>query len=227
MADPFGNLLRRFRVAASLTQEALADQCRISPATIAAIEQGRRTAPRLSTVRLIADALQLSAADRELLARAADQGAGAQADRQESAGLSSAGMRGAGPVVSPEFIGRREEIAALTALMSRTQAGEPGFALIGGEAGVGKSRLVSELAAGAASQSEFRILTGQCVELGAEGLPLAPLVDALRTLTRGMRPETLAQVLAGRHGPGPAAARAQPRQPARQPARGPAKGAVA
>src|SRR5712691_10211236 len=74
MADSFGDLLRRFRVAASLTQEALADQCRISPATIAAIEQGRRTAPRLSTVRLIAEALELSAADRELLALAADQG---------------------------------------------------------------------------------------------------------------------------------------------------------
>ncbi len=42
MADSFGDLLRRFRVAASLTQEALAEQCRISPATVAAIEQGRR-----------------------------------------------------------------------------------------------------------------------------------------------------------------------------------------
>src|SRR5712691_13210675 len=74
MADSFGDLLRRFRVAASLTQEALAEQCCISPATIAAIEQGRRNAPRLSTVRLIAEALELSAADRELLALAADQG---------------------------------------------------------------------------------------------------------------------------------------------------------
>jgi transcriptional regulator with XRE-family HTH domain len=58
MADSFGELLRRFRVAASLTQEALAERCRISPATIAAIEQGQRTAPRLSTVRPIAEALE-------------------------------------------------------------------------------------------------------------------------------------------------------------------------
>ena len=48
-------------------------------------------------------------------------------------------------VVSPVFIGRREEIAALTALLSRAADGEPAFALIGGEAGVGKTRLVSEL----------------------------------------------------------------------------------
>src|ERR1700761_4904500 len=74
MAESFGELLRRLRISASLTQEALAEQCRISPATVAAIEQGRRNAPRLSTVRLIAEALDLSAAARELLALAADQG---------------------------------------------------------------------------------------------------------------------------------------------------------
>ena len=39
------------------------------------------------------------------------------------------------------------------------------------------------------------MLTGQCVELGAEGLPLAPLVDALRTLARAMPPDVLAGVL--------------------------------
>jgi len=71
MTDSFGELLRRLRIGASLTQEALADRCRISPATIAAIEQGRRRAPRLSTVRLIAEALELTAADRALLAEAA------------------------------------------------------------------------------------------------------------------------------------------------------------
>ncbi|HXS64415.1 MAG TPA: AAA family ATPase [Streptosporangiaceae bacterium] len=98
-------------------------------------------------------------------------------------------------LVSPEFIGRRDEIASLTALMNRTQAREPGFALVGGEAGVGKSRLVNEFATRAARASGFLVLTGQCAELGAEGLPLAPLVDALRTLRRGLNPDTLTEVL--------------------------------
>src|SRR6516162_8147966 len=71
MAESFGDLLRGLRVAASLTQEALAERCRISPATIAALEQGRRTAPRLSTVRVIAGALELPPGDVALLARAA------------------------------------------------------------------------------------------------------------------------------------------------------------
>jgi len=97
-------------------------------------------------------------------------------------------------VVSPVFIGRREEVASVSALMGRSQAGEPAFALVSGEAGVGKTRLISELAA-LASSAGFLVLTGQCVELGAEGLPLAPLVDALRALARIMQPEALAEVL--------------------------------
>ena len=103
-------------------------------------------------------------------------------------------------VVSPVFIGRREEVASVAALMGRAQAGEPAFVLVSGEAGVGKTRLVSELATLAAGAG-FLILTGQCVELGAEGLPLAPLVDALRTLARTTGPEALAKVL-GPAGPG-------------------------
>jgi DNA-binding CsgD family transcriptional regulator/tetratricopeptide (TPR) repeat protein len=97
-------------------------------------------------------------------------------------------------VVSPVLIGRREEMASLAALLGQAQAREPIFALIGGEAGVGKTRLVREFSARAAEEG-FLVLTGQCVELGAEGLPLAPLVDALRSLARGLPPETLAGVL--------------------------------
>ena len=103
-------------------------------------------------------------------------------------------------VVSPVFIGRRDEIAALGGLLDRATAKDPAFALIGGEAGVGKTRLLRELTTLAADQG-CCVLTGQCVELGAEGLPLAPLVDALRTLARTMPPDVLTDVL-GPAGPG-------------------------
>ena len=102
-------------------------------------------------------------------------------------------------MVSPVLIGRREELSALSALLEQVLGGEPAFALISGEAGVGKTRLVGELGAG--EDAGFRVLTGQCVELGAEGLPLAPLVDALRTLAQTMPREELGLVL------GPAARR--------------------
>jgi predicted ATPase/DNA-binding CsgD family transcriptional regulator len=97
-------------------------------------------------------------------------------------------------VVSPVFIGRREELASLAGQLERAKAKDPAFALIGGEAGVGKTRLTRELASLAAGQ-DCCVLTGQCVELGGEGLPLAPLVDALRTMARAMPPDLLAEVL--------------------------------
>jgi DNA-binding CsgD family transcriptional regulator/tetratricopeptide (TPR) repeat protein len=95
-------------------------------------------------------------------------------------------------VVSPLFIGRRDEMRSLERLVDRARSGDAAFALIGGEAGVGKTRLVREAAEAA---DGFCVLTGQCVELGAEGLPLAPLVDALRTLARTLPPDVLAEVL--------------------------------
>ena len=60
------------------------------------------------------------------------------------------------PVQSPVFVGRREEIASLTALLGRAADGEPGFAIVAGEAGVGKTRLVTELA-GHAADSGFTV----------------------------------------------------------------------
>src|SRR5580704_8260323 len=95
---------------------------------------------------------------------------------------------------SPVFVGRRDEVASLVALLHRARDGDPGFAIIAGEAGVGKTRLVEELS-GYAADAGFTVLAGHCVELGAEGLPLAPLIDALRTLPRTTPAAELAEVL--------------------------------
>jgi predicted ATPase len=95
---------------------------------------------------------------------------------------------------SPVFVGRRDEVASLVALLHRARDGDPGFAIIAGEAGVGKTRLVEELS-GYAADAGFTVLAGHCVELGAEGLPLAPLIDALRTLARTTPAAELAEVL--------------------------------
>ena len=72
-------------------------------------------------------------------------------------------------VVSPVFVGRRDEMAALATPLRLARGGDAAFALIGGEAGVGKTRLVGELAAQAA-EAGFTVLIGHCIELGAEGL---------------------------------------------------------
>ncbi|MFL6102923.1 MAG: ATP-binding protein, partial [Actinomycetes bacterium] len=86
-------------------------------------------------------------------------------------------------LTSPTFVGRTEELARLAAAGERAAAGTPTAVLIGGEAGVGKTRLVEELCR-AAEADGAQVLTGQCLELGEEGLPFAPFAAAVRELVR-------------------------------------------
>jgi DNA-binding CsgD family transcriptional regulator/tetratricopeptide (TPR) repeat protein len=84
-------------------------------------------------------------------------------------------------VLTGRFIGRTQELAQLRELLARAGGGEPLVALVGGEAGVGKTRLVERLAT-IAGEQEVRVLRGGCVPLGEEGLPFAPVIQALRGL---------------------------------------------
>ncbi|MFC7182863.1 ATP-binding protein, partial [Kitasatospora paranensis] len=90
--------------------------------------------------------------------------------------------------VSPVFVGRGTESEALAAALRRADAGDPQAVLIGGEAGVGKTRLVEEFLATAAAGGAATALGG-CLEIGAEGLPYAPLATALRRLHRRLGAE--------------------------------------
>jgi DNA-binding CsgD family transcriptional regulator len=103
-------------------------------------------------------------------------------------------------VVSPVFVGRQEELVSLAGEVARAETGVSGFVLVSGEAGVGKTRLVEE-AARVAEAAGVRVLTGRCVELGPEGLPLAPLAEALRALKRSASPEQLDAWLGPARGP--------------------------
>lgn len=84
---------------------------------------------------------------------------------------------------SAVLVGRDADLAALRDALKRARSAEPAAALIGGEAGVGKTRLVEEFTRLAAADG-VRVLTGQCLELGEEGLPFAPFASALRDLLR-------------------------------------------
>jgi DNA-binding CsgD family transcriptional regulator/tetratricopeptide (TPR) repeat protein len=84
-------------------------------------------------------------------------------------------------VQSPTFVGRIEELQVLEAARRRAADGDPAVVLVGGEAGVGKTRLVAELAARGAVDG-MRVLYGGCVPVGEGALPYAPIVEALRPL---------------------------------------------
>ncbi|MES9542280.1 MULTISPECIES: LuxR family transcriptional regulator [unclassified Actinomadura] len=75
------------------------------------------------------------------------------------------------------LIGRAAELAELTAALDRAAAGSAGVVLVSGDAGVGKTHLVSALTA-AAQVRGCTVLVGQCAELG-ESMPYLPLTDAL------------------------------------------------
>ncbi|MEV7237003.1 AAA family ATPase [Streptomyces sp. NPDC051020] len=106
--------------------------------------------------------------------------------------------------VSPVFVGRAGELTLLTDALVRATgghpdgAGEPQALLIGGEAGVGKTRLVEEFLI-AAGRREAVVAVGGCVEIGADGLPYAPFSTALRALRRTL-PEEMAAACAGQEG---------------------------
>jgi len=82
-----------------------------------------------------------------------------------------------------QLIGRGREFGRLVALLDQAAAGEPVVALVSGDAGIGKTRLIGELAAWAAERA-FTVLSGRCAELG-DSVPYLPLADALRNATTG------------------------------------------
>ena len=97
-------------------------------------------------------------------------------------------------VSSPVFVGRRAELDQLDAAFDRASHGQPSLVLVAGEAGVGKSRLVSEFAT-RIEITGASTMVGGCLDLGDGGLPYAPFVEALRTLARQLDPETRAAVV--------------------------------
>lgn len=95
-------------------------------------------------------------------------------------------------VSSPIFIGRLPEMATLTDALARARTGDPAVVLVGGEAGIGKSRIVDEVADLARGRGDL-VLEGGCISLGSdEGLPFAPIAEALRGLIRHVDRATLA-----------------------------------
>jgi DNA-binding CsgD family transcriptional regulator len=86
-------------------------------------------------------------------------------------------------MTSARFVGRSAELAELIAAFRDAGEHRASLALVGGESGVGKSRLAGELSRHA-RESDARVLSGDCVELGQDELPYAPLLTALRPLVR-------------------------------------------
>ncbi|MFB6725585.1 NB-ARC domain-containing protein [Kribbella sp. NPDC056345] len=163
----FGPVLRRFRQAAGLSQERLAEVSGVSVEAIKTLEAGRRRYPRTQTVGLLADGLQLDADERaELKAAAVRLKAGSDLL----------------PADVVDFVGRAEQIAKVSDLLSGGDQA-PGVVVISaiaGMGGVGKTALAVRVARDLAGQFADGVLYVNLRGFGV-GEPMTPL-EALSAL---------------------------------------------
>jgi predicted ATPase/DNA-binding XRE family transcriptional regulator len=131
----FGTLLKRYRMAAGLTQEGLAERANLSTRAISDLERGLSRAPRYDTLDLLTTAMSLSAEQRAALFAAARPPL--PGDDTKAAPLQVL------PFPPTALLGREQEVTrALDLLQAR---GVRLLTLIG-PGGVGKTRLALELA---------------------------------------------------------------------------------
>jgi predicted ATPase/DNA-binding CsgD family transcriptional regulator/transcriptional regulator with XRE-family HTH domain len=144
----FGALLRRYRAAAHLTQKQLAERVGLSPNILSAVERDARRPPPAPKVELLADALNLSSAERMNFQATADSSsavpataatAGGQATREAKHPSDTQRRRMAWMLQQPTpLVGRSQEVDTILRMLS-----VDGIRLLTiiGPAGVGKTRL--------------------------------------------------------------------------------------
>src|SRR5581483_1328873 len=133
-AAAFGELLRKHRTAAGVTQERLAEVARVSANAISSLERGARRAPHRDTVSLLALALGLTGSDRDDFEQAAET-VRSRGGVPEPVPLPANNL----PLQLTSFVGREYEIAQINDLLARQR-----FVTITGSGGVGKTRVALE-----------------------------------------------------------------------------------
>jgi predicted ATPase/DNA-binding NarL/FixJ family response regulator/transcriptional regulator with XRE-family HTH domain len=149
----FGTLLRRHRVSAGLTQQALAERAGMSLRGLSDLERGARRAPYPDTVRRLAEAIGLSEAERTALVASSGRAA-----RMATASRAIEPAKSVLPIPLSSFVGREREVADVQRLL-----GAGRLVTLTGPGGIGKTRLALEAARGVS------------VEDSADGIALADL----------------------------------------------------
>jgi len=179
----FGPVLSRYRLAAGLTQEELAERAGLSVRAISDLERGVNKSPRAYTTRQLAEALGLSADDRALF-----EGAARAASVLPR--LPDAPPKGnfLGALPAGQLVGREEELRRAHAILDAVAEGAGHLLLLSGESGVGKTRLLQEIMLAARARG-FLVLTGRCYSAEQSSL-YYPFLDALAALSR-LGPESV------------------------------------
>ena len=110
------------------------------------------------------------------------------------AAIDLAGMGGRW-VSCPYLVGRSSELELLRSTFAETAGGSgPHAVLIGGEAGVGKTRLLAEMVSSVVADGATPLI-GACIDVGEGGLPYAPIVEALRAHLGALSPVELERLI--------------------------------
>ena len=197
-ANTFGYWLRRRRKALDLTQEALADRVACSVFSIRKIESEERRPSRRLAER-IAIALAIPLEEQPEFLDAARKLRLASRMPVDAAPLSPSGAAASPAIVdnavagdSAPLVGRVGEWALLCKLVDRLQQAEGQTVLIEGEPGIGKSRLLRELARHA-RERDMQVLTTRCYEI-ERATPFQPVIDLLSRTLDGLPAAALAGV---------------------------------
>lgn len=95
-------------------------------------------------------------------------------------------------VSSPTLVGRRKELAELRRTLEEMTAGRSQVVVVGGESGVGKTRLVDDAAAELGDR--VRVLRGNCLALGSE-LPYLPFAEMIWALLRELDADGVERII--------------------------------
>ena len=94
------------------------------------------------------------------------------------------------------MVGRDAELTLLLESYARAETGEAQVALVTGEAGIGKTRLVREFVA--QLPEETVVAFGHAVPLSGDAIPYGLAGDLLRSLVRAVQPQAVDGVLGAR-----------------------------
>ncbi len=143
-SQPLATVIRRYRLAAGLSQEDLAERSELSARTISDLERGLRQTPHLETVRMIADGLGLTDAERASLIAAARPELSSNSGAPATDQITYTGRAvGTLPRAQGTLIGRERAIADLVSMLSD---GTTRLITLTGPGGVGKTRLALAVA---------------------------------------------------------------------------------
>jgi predicted ATPase len=182
-----GTLLKKFRLQAGLSQQALAERALISVQAVSALERGYRKAPYRVTLERIADALALSDETRQTLEHSAQRARGPRLDDEDRPRAHNL------PRQLTSFLGRDEVVQEIAELVESAP-----LVSIVGTGGAGKTRTAVEVGRRLLNRFPHGVWFVELAPLHDSDLVPRALASALRVQESPQRPllETLLAYLA-------------------------------